>query len=66
MQQSITAVYPGNDVAKIITRRTDQQTLRARQTSQLLTYTSNFLKKTENQRIYVYDGGVARTPFVLR
>lgn len=35
VQQSLTAIYPGDDVKKIITKWTEQQTVRASQTTQL-------------------------------
>lgn len=66
VQQSLTAVYPGDEVKKIITKRTEQQTSRAQQTAQLVTYTNSFLNKVPNQRIYVYEGGALRTPLTLR
>lgn len=66
VQQSRTATYPGDEVEKIITRWVDQQTNRATQSAQLVSYTSNFVKKVPTQRIFVYDGWLARTPLVLR
>jgi cysteine-rich repeat protein len=66
VQQSLTAIYPGDEVKKIITKRAEQQSSRASQTAQLVAYTNNLVNKVPNQRIYVYDGGEARAPFMLR